>query len=134
MSESEAPKPGELLRNGKRKAVLEAIRNGNTREAACEAAGIGRSTFYRMLAEDGTLRDAVARSEAEAEQTAVDAILRTVHSNTPQSHVAAAWWLERRRPNAYGRNEKLTILRDTAQAVSEMSDDELLALRGGPVE
>ena len=115
------------LRNGKRAAVLEALRQGNTRRAASEAAGIHHATFYRWIEEDATLNDAVKKAEADAEQEAI----KHVRSAFGDSWQAAAWWLERRRRDDFGRNEKLTVIQQAAKEIANLSDEQLAGIAYG---
>ena len=121
----------EALRNGKKAAVLEALRQGNNRRAACEAVGIGHTTFYRWLEEDGTLRDAVEKAEAEAEQYFVG----RVKAATAEQWTAAAWWLERKRPDDWGKRERLEHTGPNGSQIKivvEYADAPIAAPSSGP--
>jgi hypothetical protein len=83
-------------------ALLQQLRLGNTRSAAASYVEIGRATFYRWL-EDETFRDTVERAEAEAESRFLAQIAKAAADGT---WTAAAWWLERRRPEAYARRDR----------------------------
>lgn len=83
-------------------AVLNSLRLGNTRAAAASFAGVGRATFYRWL-EDETFRDAIETAEAEAESRFLSQVAKAAVDGT---WTAAAWWLERRRPEAYARRDR----------------------------
>jgi transposase len=80
--------------------VVQAVRAGNYAEAACQAAGISTSTYYRWMlrgahepaSEFGGFREAVLRAEAEAEVHAV-AIIRRAMSDDWRAALA---YLERR--------------------------------------
>lgn len=119
----------ETLRNGKKAAVLEALRNGNTRRAACRAVGICPDTLYRWMREDPTLSDAILKAEAEAEQF----FLGHIKKAAPESWQAAAWYLERRLPQDYARKDTLTLLQKLGAELNKLPDDQLLAaaLGGG---
>jgi hypothetical protein len=82
--------------------ILAALRAGNTRRAACAAANINSGTFYRWLEEDAAFRDAVEKAEAEAEMHCVTIIRKAADENW----TAAAWWLERKFPDNWGRRER----------------------------
>lgn len=86
----------------------QAIRMGATYAAACRYAGIGYSTFREWMnagkrARRGRARELVERierAEAEAQLGWLARIEQAINAGTWQ---AAAWKLERRYPEAYGR-------------------------------
>ncbi len=87
------------------KRIVDAIAAGGSRSAAAEAARVHRSTLMGWLARgrEGDpayfdFLDRVKKAEAEAENEMVAIVRKAAMSGTWQ---AAAWWLERRRPNAY---------------------------------
>lgn len=86
--------------------LLDALRAGNTRRAASAYAQIDHATFYRWIADDATLRDAVEKAEADAEARAVAIVIRAAQGGTWQ---AAAWWLERRRQETYALHSKVEV-------------------------
>jgi hypothetical protein len=79
--------------------LVQALRAGNTRQAACRFAGITQRTFERWLRFDGFVA-LIEKAESDAEVRMVAHVLKAATDGTWQ---AAAWWLERRRPEAYGR-------------------------------
>jgi transposase len=85
-------------------AVLNALRVGNTRRASAAAAGISHALFYTWL-EDETFLDAVTKAEADAELR----FLGQVAKHAATSPQAAQWWLERRRPDEYGKRERIEM-------------------------
>lgn len=113
----------ETLRNGKRKAVLEALAAGNTRRAAARLAGIDSSTLYAWMKADPALSSAVESAEAGAEREAVAA----VKAAFGESWQAAAWFLERRYPAEYGRRDKLVVFRELVKEVADLSTEDLEA-------
>jgi transposase-like protein len=101
--------------------VVHAILGGNYNAVAARYAGICESTFYRWLQEgeegNGIKRefsDAVKKAESDAEVRNV-ALIQTASRDTWQ---AAAWWLERKHNERWGRKERREV---TGEA-------------GGPVE
>lgn len=94
--------------------VAEMLRAGNHVEAAAEAAGISRATFYAWLkraeskrAADRPYREfaaAVEQAQAEAEARLVVLISRA----GAKSWQAAAWLLERQHPERWGRPSERT--------------------------
>ena len=94
------------------KRVVEAIRAGNYKEVAARYAGIGESTFYEWLKRGASHRvgyvefaEAVKNAEAEAEVRDVALIEKAAMENW----TAAAWRLERRYPDRWGRRERHEI-------------------------
>ena len=87
-------------------AILNALRLGNTRANAAAYAEIDDNTFYRWMAAQGTFRDAVVKAEADAEARFLGVIAKAAHDGT---WTAAAWWLERRRHEAYRKREGVEI-------------------------
>ena len=120
--------------------VVQAMRAGNYAEAACRAAGIGESTFYRWMRRgereaEGPYRDfydAVRRAEAEAEVHAV----ATVRKAMTESWQAAIAYLERRHPERWRRQQRTELtgrnggpLRAKhALNLQKLSDEELARL------
>lgn len=109
-------------------ALLHALENGCTREAAAGAAGISRATLWRWMTADETLRDEVEKAEDKAEARFTAAVVHAV----PTTWQAAAWWLERRRWQQYGRHERIEVdLRREAERLASELDgvtaDQLIA-------
>jgi transposase len=82
--------------------VCEALRAGNTRRAACIYAGVSEDSLARWL-QKAEVADAIQKAEADAEVRNV-AIIQKAAGET---WFAAAWWLERKRPEDWGRKDKL---------------------------
>ena len=110
-------------------AILDALRAGNTRRASVAAAGVSEDSFARWLAAYADFADAVRKAEAEAEQRFVRRIERAVEAGTWQ---AAAWGLERRRRDDWGRFDRLEVntRREAERLAQEQGLDagELIAL------
>lgn len=86
------------------KKLLDAIRVGSTFRLACSYAGIDHATFYRWLEKDATLATAVK----EAEGAAVVGWLAKIEKAASEGNwQAAAWKLERRYPEDFGRRERI---------------------------
>lgn len=95
--------------------VLDALRHGNTRTAAAAAAGIARGQLYSWMERFPTFRDDVEKAEADAEL----AMVSKITTAAVESWTAAAWWLERRRPNDWGRVDRVEItLRQEAERLA----------------
>src|SRR5262245_23417826 len=91
-----------------REQIVQALRAGNYAEAACQAAGISASTYYRWMArgeqEPGVYREfrvAVLQAEAVAEVHAVAIVRRAMGEDWR----AALAYLERRHPNRWRRRQ-----------------------------
>lgn len=86
------------------------VRAGNTVEIAAEAVGIGESTFYSWMdrGERGkpadrpykAFREAVEQARGEAESILVARVAKAAQGGSWQ---AAAWLLERRAPERWGK-------------------------------
>lgn len=97
-------------------AIMTALRGGNTRMCAAEYAGIAYETFRRHFDADVIFGDAVKKAEAECEARCVAHVLKAA----PNTWQAAAWWLERRRKEVYGRFLNVDL--------SNLGEDELRSL------
>jgi hypothetical protein len=93
--------------------IVSAIRAGNYAHIAASLAGINRSTYYRWLElGEGSaakqpykeFRDTVKEAEASAEVANVALIRQAAQNGTWQ---AAAWYLERKHSDRWGRNDKV---------------------------
>ena len=87
-------------------AVLAALENGCTRRAAAGHAGIHHATLYRWMDADATFRDEVEKAENVAEAKATVLVQKAAFEG---QWTAAAWWLERRRPEQYGRRVAVDV-------------------------
>ena len=99
------PRPSKLTKTAQA-AIRAALEAGNTRAAAAQAAGIAPDTLrtWRRQGEQQatgrhrTLARTVEQAEAQAETEAVEEIRKAWQRGEWR---AAAWWLERRRPESY---------------------------------
>jgi transposase len=101
--------------------ICEALRAGCTRDAAAAAGLVSRAAMARWIVKGNEGIDPyrefveqVQRAEDEAEQL----LLLAIQAQAPQDWKAAAWILERRRPNHWGRTQR----------------HELTGADGGPVQ
>jgi hypothetical protein len=93
--------------------VLDALRAGNTRRAAAQYAGVDDRSLRRWIERFVHFAAAIEKAEADAEVRHVANIARAAQEGTWQ---ASAWWLERRRPDDYGRRERIDVtVRQTAE-------------------
>lgn len=92
-----------------------ALAGGNTRATAAGLAGIGERTLYRWLERGEEDSDDDCETEfrqfwqavKKAEAEAVEKHVAIVRNAAPRSWQAAAWWLERRYPDDWGRKQAI---------------------------
>jgi hypothetical protein len=82
------------------KRLLDAVEMGATITHACGYAGIKTATFYRWLEDKPDFREQVDNAEGKA---TVKWLLKIEQAANNGQWQAAAWKLERRFPNIYGR-------------------------------
>ena len=100
------------------KEICEYIATGNTFERACRLSNISESIFYDWKAKgekekQGKYLDfleAVKKAEEEFKKTNIDIILNAAKDGTWQ---AAAWLLERKHPEEFGRRDRVAISMDS---------------------
>lgn len=110
------------------KVILDALRAGATRTAAFEAAGIARSKISVYLRRYGTFRDNVLQAEAQAELYMTVKLRQFVDSGSVK---AVTFWLERRRPDDWGRHDRVELIssvRDLARREGWDAEEEALAV------
>jgi transposase len=81
--------------------VLESLRKGLSISAACAAAQVGRTTWYRWVEADPTLEE---RAE-EALSVVESRLLALIEEHAVKQWQAAAWILERRFPKRWSLRE-----------------------------
>ena len=87
-------------------AILNALRVGNTRQASYRAAEISVTTFYDWI-KDPIFLEAVEKAEADAELRFLGTVAKAAASG--RNWQAAAWWLERRQHEFYGRRDRVDM-------------------------
>jgi hypothetical protein len=101
-----------LMNEAKIGLLADAFAAGNSIRNACGMAGVGVSTYHRWMAEferagEGSLirefRDRIKKAQAEAEHRNVLLIQKAATTRWQ----AAAWWLERHRPEHWGRMRRM---------------------------
>ena len=100
-----------------------------TVKAACALAGVGQSTYFDWVATKSDFQELIKRAESEMKERALKVINQAAQNGQWQ---AAAWLLERREPNEYGRQDRVRIedVRGTAEKLAEkigVTVEELLA-------
>jgi len=107
----------------RRDVILQALRAGNTREAAAGYADMSAVTLWRWLKDDEDFQREVARAEATAEvrmatviadaafgrPAQYDAEGRVLRGEVKPDPSRAEWWLERRRPHAWGKRIDINV-------------------------
>lgn len=121
--------------------LVTALQAGSYREQAALHAGISVSTFYRWMKEGEAaeadeipasksrareIREAVQNAEASGELH----LLATIKAAAPKSWQAAAWILERKYPNKWGRFDRVehsgkVIVPDVAVPSSDVARVEI---------
>ena len=104
--------------------IIGALENGCTRRAACAVGRIDQATFERWVNRFEDFAVAVKEAEGRAEAYAI-AIIRQA---MPDQWQAAAWYLERRHAEEWGRKDTLRIehariLEDTRRLAEERGLD-----------
>jgi hypothetical protein len=94
--------------------ILRALAEGNARWPAAALAGISGTSLSRWMAEDEDFALRVQQAEAMAIQDHLEVIKQAADSGTWQ---AAAWWLERRHPDQWGRNRRPDEMLDKPEVV-----------------
>jgi hypothetical protein len=113
----------DLLDSEKADALIKHLSVGNNIETACELAGIGSTTYFRWMQtgaqEDAPerykeFRERATRARAEAEARNVVIVQQAARNDWR----AAAWYLERSKPDRWRRRDGL----------------ELTGANGGPIQ
>ena len=94
-------------------AIVTAVLAGSYLETAAAAAGINRDTLYHWLRTGARSNGGIQRAFSDAVKKALaESEIRLgafVRRAAPVEWQAAAWMLERKFPDRYGRREKITI-------------------------
>lgn len=112
------------------KRVVDAVAMGLPRDTAAKLARISPATLYSWLAKGRAgepgftefferVKEAEARGEAE--------LVNVIREAAPRQWQAAAWLLERRRPEAYARRDNAAM--PDEDRVEEQSTDDLEVAR-----
>lgn len=102
--------------------IVTNVASGASKEAAAQSVGISKPTLYRWLDKgksetSGNYRDflnAIEKAEGDAELLMTLQIIKA----TDKSWQAAAWWLERRRPQNFPRPRDMPPYSDIAPGPS----------------
>ena len=85
------------------KRILTLIRAGNTFHDSAIGAGVGESTFFQWKRENPEFLAALKKAEVQF----IDRNLAIIQKATNKAWTAAAWLLERRFPERFGRDRKV---------------------------
>jgi len=100
-------------------AILNALRVGNTRTDSALAAGVSLGTLSEWCRRYPEFLAGVEKAEADARLRFVG-IIATASKTSWQ---AAAWFLERRRPEHWGRREKLEVAVDAKREAERLAGE-----------
>jgi hypothetical protein len=128
-SELDPPQPGRPTRYSEELGdkICALIAAGVPMRLAARAHGIGRSTLYdwRQAGDAGLPPYAAFVAKLDLALARVETTLTvSLTSAARKDWRAAAWWLERRRPQRYGAKQTLRV----EKPLNELSDSELDAL------
>lgn len=106
--------------------ILDFLRGGNTRGTSARASGISPDTFSIWMTKYSDFSEAVK----EAEQQAVSKYLKYIETAADKgSWQAAAWVLERRHYQEWGRKDRLEVVNSVRQLATSSGVDEDAAVR-----
>lgn len=100
-------------------AIITSLLGGNTRTDSSLAAGISLDTFAVWCKNDPEFHGAVQKAEAEARKDRVHTIVKAAE----ESWQAAAWMLERRDHEHWGRRDKVDFTMDIRKAIEALTSD-----------
>lgn len=119
----------------RRDRILEALAEGHYVETAARLGGISPTTYYEWVAELPEFAEATQKARAKAEDDLVGHIRAAAAGvgELPPQWTAAAWILERTRPERFGRIDRSKIEVTRAEPAqrddfSKLSDEELAQL------
>lgn len=111
--------------------IVEALKLGATRRLAADYAGIGESTLRLWLSRTGPVYSSLLAAVKEAEaKGSVGALAKIQKAATDGQWQAAAWLLERRHPEEFGRRQILQVAPVREPIAPVVADLEAAAVRG----
>jgi len=127
-----------LLKPEIKKRILDAIRQGNYVYVACRAAGIGETTYHTWMAKGREAIETGKRNQyrefteavKEAELLAESELILSIRSASLTSWQAAAWLLERKTSERWGRKDSIEYRGEVVEtkvvnkAIDELLDDQ----------
>lgn len=94
--------------------LVESLRLGFTDTECCQYAEIDRSTFYRHIQNDQNFASQIAVARNYAKLKCCSVPLEAIESKNVQ---VCQWWLERKYPQEFGRNNSSKLLVKTDSSV-----------------
>lgn len=105
-------------------AILQGLRLGLPRTVAAQSAGVGKDTLRRHCERKPAFRSAVDEAEAQSQSMLLGIILKVAARALPNTWQAAAWMLERRWPELYGRRVRLGVKVDMDAIVARVAAED----------
>ena len=84
--------------DNKKEELLQALRDGSRRTAACESVGISRQTFYDALKDNPDFHEKVNQAERDANELVEDALFQAAQAGNV---TACQVWLYNRSPDRW---------------------------------
>lgn len=116
--------------------ILKALKAGHTDKEAAIFAGIRPHLLYQWMREgedapEGTLAYKFREQADLAKSEALNEYLQSIRRASKRNWQAAAWWLEKRKPEVYGKKAELMLTQEkpfeVALADASFSEDEVKA-------
>lgn len=116
--------------------ILEALKAGHTDKEAAIFAGIRPQLLYQWMREgedapEGTLAYKFREQADLAKSKALNEYLQSIRRASKRNWQAAAWWLEKRKPEVYGKKAELMLTQEkpfeVALADASFSEEEVRA-------
>lgn len=101
-------------------AICTALRTGATRKDASLAMGVSPNTLWRWMNDDDAMERAVLESESAAATIMAARVYEAANAGTWQ---AAAWWLERRRHEDFGKRDRMDVSVETRELAESIAKD-----------
>jgi hypothetical protein len=105
--------PSTKFSEGAAASIIAALKNGNSRPSSAAAGGIAVATFRDWLARYEKFKQQVFEAESYAERAHVSVINKAAARGVWQ---ASAWWLERTRPDVFGKVDRVEVMLRQRQA------------------
>jgi hypothetical protein len=102
--------------------ICHSLSQGNTRATAVTCAGISMSTFHEWMNEFSDFSELIKR----AEEQAIEHYVNVIHTASTQTWQAAAWYLERRRKEDFGKQDRVDITTN-GKDINGMSVEDMVA-------
>ena len=121
------------LTTARAKRICDALAVGATLQSAAEYAGIHRDTLRHWIQKGERMHRGIyarlAEDVYEAQGRAKVAALATIaRASKDGDWKAAAWFLERREPEGYGRQDKLDVSATVSATIDDTRAAKMLAL------